>query len=348
MQVTSPLKNRARAKSLVKQLKRVFDAPGAPPPAIAVIPQSRKINQPSAEKFAQALAGRSWSELPLEFGAEYWSYYGYLSPAGWRHYLPALLKTALFPLATQDQIHSVVYTLGPDWWGLYFNRGRQDTDARDKALTPKQREFVAAILDLALDVDGVLCRSAAAALRFRWNREPSRGLKRALALYRRWTSFRRPRVPARVASMVKQIDEAFASRKPPRNWRLTDSKQGDEPSELAMQFRGTDWRTLHPEFLNYNHACLSFFTGRGFAYFLPAYVIGDLLRLTNNDPVFHLTYGLARDLPKEEDLRQYAQEKLSVFTAKERSALVAYLEHKAANSSFDAPAIAEALPFYRR
>jgi len=71
------------------------------------------------------------------------------------------------------------------------------------------------------------------------------------------------------------------------------SALGDEPAEYSLEFNGFDWRTLHPRFLSYYSAALSFFTDGGFAYFLPAFMIADVRGEAGNaDPVFHLTHGL--------------------------------------------------------
>jgi hypothetical protein len=148
-----------------------------------------------------------------------------------------------------------------------------------------------------------------------------------------------------------------------------------------LEFRGLDWRTLHPEFLSYHSAALSFYADDGFAYFLPAFMVADVLGEAGNaDPVFHLSHGLyeepsfdltalnpealqasgiaAADLEwLQESFQQqssidwhaYALRRFSGFRHLERQAIIHYLEYRGAHTwEFEAEKINAALSSYWR
>jgi len=158
--------------------------------------------------------------------------------------------------------------------------------------------------------------------------------------------------------------------------RITD--QGDEPAEYAMELRGLQWRSLHPELLARNYAALSFLSDAGFRYFLPAFLIADLSGDESNaDPVFHLTRGVSgpegrlfdastlqlvrstlgpaavgmfkRAARKfhQIDWRQYSLRRFAAFTQPERLAIIRYLEHQATDE-FNAAPVHRALEGYWR
>ena len=160
---------------------------------------------------------------------------------------------------------------------------------------------------------------------------------------------------------------------------MCGSDHGDEPAEYALEFKGLDWRTLHPEFLSYHSAALSFFTDAAFAYFLPAFMMADVLGEAGNaDLVFQLTHGLYEEPPFDltslnpealqasglaaEDLEwlqesvqetsiidwhAYALQRFAGFRLQERQAIVRYLAYRAARGwDFEAQKIHEALDSY--
>jgi hypothetical protein len=148
------------------------------------------------------------------------------------------------------------------------------------------------------------------------------------------------------------IRAAFARSQYPGDPFLQGTFEGCEPYEEVGAFKGrTDWSSLDPEFLDNHYTALSFFSEGGFRFFLPAYLIADLMgRLRTADPLFHLTNGFS-DASLEERTDQgvffhrwgrsrlvsprryggmtwqdYARYRLSVFTREEANGIVAYLQ----------------------
>lgn len=154
--------------------------------------------------------------------------------------------------------------------------------------------------------------------------------------------------------VIEHIRQAFHDTEHPGDAFLQGSHEGCEPGESISPFIGvTDWSQLDPVVLDGSYDALSFFSGGGFRYFLPAYVIADLKdQLHTADPVFHLTNGFIDKVVKvpagqriyEKTIgksafvnpRRYgamtwhdhARCRLSVFTREEAHAIVAYLEYK--------------------
>ena len=219
----------------------------------------------------------------------------------------------------------------------------------------------------------------ASAIKWGWNKYKHPAVAQAGDLYEQWHSYRYPPAErAENAGLVAQIESAFAATPYPGDDRICDPSPGDEEvAEYALEFRGARWDRLHPEFLAYHDAAISFFTPEAFRYFLPAYLIADLRAPdigieSNANPIFHLSYGIA-NIPtlsdaqinamiasiKEEDPEleidprifrpmedpgtyDRAVERFSAFNLAEREVIVAYLQH-AAQNPYDRPQIEEAL-----
>src|SRR5262249_17670226 len=93
-------------------------------------------------------------------------------------------------------------------------------------------------------------------------------------------------------------------------------------------------RYASPVLLNVHDAALAFFSHAAHRYYLPAFLIADVLDLLRTaDPIFYLTHGLDR-----ED----ADERFDLFTTDERAAVADYLRWRAADP-FDRDRIERAL-----
>lgn len=154
--------------------------------------------------------------------------------------------------------------------------------------------------------------------------------------------------------VIELIRQAFRETERPGDAFLQGSHEGCEPGEAVAPFIGVaDWSQLDPGVLDASYTALSFFSEGGFRYFLPAYLIADLLgRLQSADPVFHLTNGFSDrvvELPAGPRVyrktigksafvnpqrygamtwHDHARCQLSIFTREEAGAIVAYLEYK--------------------
>jgi hypothetical protein len=163
--------------------------------------------------------------------------------------------------------------------------------------------------------------------------------------------------PTQVAA---QIRAAFEPVEYPGDAYLLGSTEGGEPEEEVGPFRGTDWRTLEPEFVDRHAAALSFFSQAALRFFLPAYLLADLAgQLSTADPVFHLASAfqdVSIEIPVGErtfrrtigrtqlvnprrygatTFLDYARWRLSVFTREESAAIVEYLEWRRETTDLD-------------
>lgn len=320
--------------------------PAGPVPAAADLIHDgfRDIDKPGMERTRERLAGKNWKSVSAGFISEHWASYCYLSRHGYRYYLPAFLLAALEQAPFPGLRSSAVSGMTPSFWQFYYGPGEDPVFAEQTALfSDDQYRAASSFLGLILEHDPRLRFSAAQALRWGWTRVASPALAAALKYYDTLHNYERPLFedPEKRA-LAEAIKAGFKDTPPPKREEMCSSRQGDEPAEYAMEFFGLDWRTLHPDFLNQESACLSFFPPSAFRYFLPAYLIQDLAGDTAADPVFSLTHAVSGDEIKPE-LRAYSLARLEKFNAPERAAIVSYLRYRARTEVYRRPAIEAAL-----
>jgi hypothetical protein len=138
------------------------------------------------------------------------------------------------------------------------------------------------------------------------------------------------------------IREAFAETPYPGDAHLRGSDVGEDPYEVEAAFRGkTDWRILTPEFLDRHYDALSFLSGPGLRFYLPAYLLADLdSKLMTADPLFCLWYGFDNEGMRkvvnpvyhgDQTWFEVKREMFATFTAKEARAIVAYMRWRQPN-----------------
>jgi hypothetical protein len=133
---------------------------------------------------------------------------------------------------------------------------------------------------------------------------------------------------------------------------------------LEAEFKGkSDWRTLDSSFIDQAPdgfgTALSFFSDEAFHFYLPAYLLADLMgQLNQADVVFALTHGLDRESrdqrinPRRYGERtwfEYARYKFAIFNIEEAAAIVSYLACKlgdGAVTDYEKERIDEALECY--
>ena len=266
-----------------------------------------------SEAIRSELAGKRWQDLPAAFLEKRWSSFCYLTPQAYRYYLPALLVTALDQFEDEgDVVHSVLYGLVPSAHAIYYHGADARAEERLAQLSPQQITSVAAFLGLFLNPPNYdhMTFLAARAMRFGWNRIacPERDAFLAFDWEMRHFEWPEPPDPTR-AQLVREIREAFSDTPYPGDGNLCGSSQGDEGAECALEFRGVDWKTIHPRLLAYNSASLSFLSPDGFRYFLPAYLVAWLSG-TRCRPTFHLhPCRAARPIRTGPDAFDYANSK---------------------------------------
>ncbi len=365
---------------LRNQIVTAFAAARSPTPAeLANLPEPAEGEKRHLEL---ELQGRLWSDLDRDFWRRRWSSFSTLLPASYRYYLPSLLLLCLDePPDAWELTSGTLIVLTPHFRRL-LDLGRDKRfEYQTSLITPEQQAAVCSFLGWLLASPQWEFRSAKA-LKFGWNKIDHPAMRQCREFYDSLHHYTHPPIKDdEQRYLVEAIKDAFGERASPGDAPLCGSDYGDEPAEYALEFRSLDWRTLHPEFLSYHYAALSFFTDEGFAYFLPAFMIADVLGEAGNaNPVFHLTHGLyeessfeltalnpevlqasglsAEDLewlqesvrqPSTTDWHAYALRRFSGFRQPERHAITCYLEYRAAHTwDMEAKQINAALDSYWR
>ncbi|BDI30865.1 hypothetical protein CCAX7_29160 [Capsulimonas corticalis] len=326
-----------------------------------------KRDAPGAERIHAMLAGERWEELSFDFLKEWWSSFCYLTPEATRYYLPALLITALDHWGEEvDFSHTVVYSrLMPSAYAIYYHGSDSHFEGLAGLLTKEQFRAVAAFLALFLPHSNpgntLLLRGAepshmmflaSRAMRLFWERAggPHAEAFAAFDWQMRHYEYPAPEDPA-AAALVEEIRSAFADAPYPGDNNLSGSRQGDEAAEIALDLRGVHWRTIAPWLLADNSTATSFLTHEGLRYYLPAFLIADLMEFGGGRCVFTLTHGFTESnfsLYPDTDWFAYGVERMAGFTLPERLAIIRYLEYTAEQEDYEAANIHEALERYWR
>jgi hypothetical protein len=264
--------------------------------------------------------GRDWRTVDAAFLADRTDW-PYMRPRALHYFLPAFLLAALEPDAHRSHA-DVIMILGPSADRVAAGQRDDRLEERVALLDPFQGRCAAATLAHLVDradASPFVRWSAAVAVEHVWG--PSDVARSFLAELRWWE---RPAPPDRErAALIDEIDRAFADTPYPGDGALRGSNVGDEPYQVELGFRGVDWQRASPMLLNVHDAALAFLSHAGFRYFLPAFLVADLLALLRAaDPLYYLTHGLERP---------DAAERFEGFTGEERAAVAAYLRWREAD-----------------
>lgn len=285
-----------------------------------------------------------------------------------------------------DLLHSTLYRLKPSYYRLYREGRDEWFDYQTSLFSSEQYSAVCSFLGLVFEQIPDYQFDAAKVLYWGWNRQAHPALEKAQAFSKAMNSFTWPESNnPNVQHVIAQIYDGFKDTPYPEDldgnreeMRVGDCGGDEEVAEILLEFRGKNWRTLHPEFLMEHETALSFLPHSAFRYFLPTFLIADLMgeemeSVRNANPVFHLTDGFADEREttpefleflEEVDLvenaalferRQieggwygYALERFSNFTATERAAVVAYLQFQIEGLTRLDDELSEGQPFYER
>lgn len=245
-----------------------------------------------AEVIRSEFAGKRWQDLPPAFIEKRWSSFCCLTPQAYRYYLPALLITAVDQFEDGgDVVHSAVFSLVPSAHAIYYHGTDAFFEERLSVMTPEQIKAVAAFLGLFLNTseNDYMRFRAASTMRLGWGRlsSPESEAFQAFDWEMRHFEWLEPSDPTQ-AQLVQEIRSVFSNTPYPGDDNLLYGPgQDDEDAECALEFRGVDWKTIHPKLLAYNSASLSFLSPAGFRYFLPAYLVAWLSGARGR-PTFHL------------------------------------------------------------
>lgn len=325
-----------------------------------------ELDLPEAREIQNALAGREWTSLEADLLKKYWSSFGYLTPEAYRYYLPALLVRSLKDPAGEDTLmDSAFAALLPDFETLYVEGEDPDYNDQISLFSEAQYKAVCSFLELGFEPDKQSQFEVCAALMWQWGKYEHPAQARARDFFREMHNFRYPESQnPLVRELILQIRSAFDATPCPSNEEICEYSDNSELAEYIFMLGSTDWKTLHPDFLANYQTALSFITPQAFRYFLPAYMIADLMQpempeaLKLGDLLFDLAYGFADEEHKrayraldedeaelygEELLRaqealdsripfdsfEHAAKKCSLFNARERGAIIQFLRYKA-------------------
>lgn len=302
-----------------------------PPPAADDFTARDPLDTAAAARARTDWLGRDWRAIDAAFLAPRtdWPCFG---PRALHYFLPGFLLAALEPGAHRSHV-DVILILGPSAHRIAQGEPDPQLEARVAPLDPRQRACAAATLAHLVDrtdATPYVRWCAAIALEHAWG--GSDVARAFLAELRWWT---RPAAEdLERETLIETIELAFAAVPPPAADDLRGSDHGDEPYEVELGFRGVDWRHASPTLLNVHDAALAFLSHAAHRYYLPAFLIADVLELLRaTDPVFYLTHGLDR---------ADADERFAVFGPAERAAIVAYLRWRQ-DDPYDSDRIAQAL-----
>ena len=139
----------------------------------------------SAETFRRDIAGKSWQNLTPKFLAEWWAWYGYLTPEAYRYYVAALMTEALKNFEeSYGLIYSAVAALSPSLASLYHEGCDANLRSKQSTLTMPQCSAICAFLELAFGLGtGRAKHHAAQALHWGWNQINTPALAAANSYY---------------------------------------------------------------------------------------------------------------------------------------------------------------------
>jgi hypothetical protein len=327
----------------------------------------------SAGVFRDQIAGKHWSDLNYEYliTQANWAAFSYLSAEGYRYYLPALLVLALDYLTVPDTVEghplfTILWELRPEWRDLYYDNKRHFT-YQTSQFSPAQYRAVCSFLELVFDSLDFHRFAAAQALKWGWNRHEHPALSKITAYFHQLHHYEYPiAADPQIAALVEQIKAAFAEVPYPGDENIC-LRPDYESAEYVLEFRGLNWKILHPAFLRKQLGALSFLTPAAHRYFLPAYLIADIMVWHSDTPVLELTNKFQHEPAEEAEIEPllaksrstglteaeyhrmahyFGAERFAPFSQAERKAIIAYLRYKASTEEYDEKDVERALQQY--
>lgn len=323
---------------MIEQIRREIEAAFADVP----MPESSKIindttDSPGGRALGQVLAGLPRITLDADFLRQWYYLFDYLTPKAYHYYLPAIITCELEP--------------------DYVKICATGTDARHEYQTSlfneEQYKLVCSFAEVWFEKSPF---QMASSLVWRWNRYEHPALDKAREFYRKMHNFEYPASSdERINALIRQIRSAFDATPYPDDG-IGELLYDPDDAEVEIEFRGVDWRHLHPDFI-FKHGCApTFFKQQAFRYFLPAYVIADLM-YWETDPSwvdqsciehgwieaspasrlvsdFAFCWGRNREeIPDQnseevQEAVEKATRRFSVFNQQEREAIVSYLRYQ--------------------
>jgi len=311
------------SKSSVEVRNQIVEAfKDVPIPKREQMIASEALDKEGIRVIERNLTGKRWSDLPLNFLEQQWTFYYHLSAHAYQYYLPAILIAALDNFDSNSTlVHTVVWLIKPSEWAIYDAGLDGRLEYHVEFFTPEQFAAVGAFLGLMLkQPQNYMAFLAARAFRLGWDRVDSPERARFAEFHSEMRDWTYPEKPywkyaymnepddeiagyiAEVIALKVEIAEAFAGTPYPGDDKLCGSIQWDEPAESALDFRGVSWQKAHPRLLAANYVSLSFLSPEGFRFYLPAYLTAELMGFadeSNAQPDFSLTHGFSKPVQYE-------------------------------------------------
>lgn len=136
-----------------------------------------------------------------------------------------------------------------------------------------------------------------------------------------------------------EIDAAFGDLSPPGDDALLHPQCRDD-NDIAEFYGAPDWRGLPEDLLVRNYAAPSFFSAKGFRYYLPAFMVWSLRLAASPEYLAEATLRAFDPGTEGQPLHAFQASKFALFDAAQRRAVVHFLE--AFSSEPDLGAIAGA------
>src|SRR5438045_1862046 len=98
-----------RPADVLERVHAAFGKLEVPSPDEIIGGRSSVQDASDSEEWRAKLAGVAWTDLDADFLEVAWASFCYLSPTGYRYYLPALLKESLANWQRDKLVHSTVF-----------------------------------------------------------------------------------------------------------------------------------------------------------------------------------------------------------------------------------------------
>jgi hypothetical protein len=293
----------ARKEQIKKAIVEAFAGEPYPGDDALTLPPSNY----RTEHVLRDFKGLHWRDVPRSLLEDHPPWLHLFSPAGRRFYLPAYLLVTLDQLQESSIYHRVLFTLDPPEDARWFER---EYGAYTQAQRQAIRLFLEVVRDEAADQRSARPTAQEAIDRY-WAREDKSAQKTAST-------------PTRKEQVKQALREAFAEVPYPGDEGIGSDLLDWEAAAVNRDFSGYSWRDVPRDTLaDHYHDLSSFFSPKGYQFFLPAYLLAALDDFHEIlDPVI---YGLTPS--EDEDMSDWFRSRNDLLTSTQKHAVCLFLEY---------------------
>ncbi|MFK7928082.1 MAG: DUF6714 family protein [Myxococcota bacterium] len=316
-----------RRAEVAECIRTAFSGDETPPDPPVMSPDRNDSFYRSLEAPFQALMAQPTAEGLIEHG----HVARHLKPSAerwfWRAHLLAALEAPwdhVHDYQTQSLVHSTTYWLRPNPCAIRAGRtDYEDAQNLRQRFTPEQRIAVSRFLGFVLTAPtiagSIYAYGASQSIAWCWTDHPATA-KASQDLRNSGRAYQRPPADNGVfEDLIHAIESAFAHTPPPDGPLM--GAQDEEPSSYAIEFRGAQWQSLTPWFVDFHSTAFSFMTPAAFRYFLPAVMCHELGPGSEVDLGFHLVQCVLEPSSYRDDTRA----RILTFTSEERRVICDFL-----------------------